>query len=661
MDHRHPSGAAEPMGKNWASVAGFNAPSPSQPAHRSNTSLPSQPAHHPNASLPSQLLHQPTEKTWSNVAASPPKPSPLPNPTKNRVNLKTTKRPQSMASFTFPFAGPSTRPSTPATPAAAASKAPAVAMASDKMEYTGLEWPAKVPKEPSYDVDPAHVAADNEQYAREKAQNVKKGLPAQTGNGLLDALKAFQSQSEKGPETFSPQATFAPKEGSAFRAGGIRAAIAAAARDAAARSGSRKTSVATARRVDAFNAGKRIDEAGVPYTTAPKEKKPIIPFDHKHAKCQNWLNEFDPIAVVAPKLSTATKHREELRDLVNQHTVELARQSYAAGAAPSGSIECPFLNTDGIAGNVSSHKQSEDAHDDSAPYDGDVDEDSFEDEDDAVCYKEDYEYDDEDGIATDGQSSTSKGHQALYYPNKVGHSSSKSWVAPLERERARWEKISADMSRARTHRSPFVPKTFEEYLAHKKTVMQVKCAAKEKKMAEKVAMMDSKMVSLEEGMPVEQGFEMPAKISAKLASFEQRDGLTAVNARISMWTELCRQCSKIDWPTRQEFKEGGDDRAKAKVLAKERIDRFLPEPRMQRLDEELAARENNPNAIPKKGPYVPRKLRKVAHFVSESIRYDGLTVQEAAIMKRAATEEFDTTQVPQMLQHLLEEIYNEDD
>ncbi|KAI0011654.1 hypothetical protein F4779DRAFT_636210 [Xylariaceae sp. FL0662B] len=462
------------------------------------------------------------------------------------------------------------------------------------MQDTGLDWPKKTPKPLSYDHDPAYLAEGEATYAKEKAELDRKGLLPTTGNGLLDALKSHQAEQAAFPKIKPTDNTKANKKG-------IRAAIEAAALTGATRTNSGNDAARLAR-IAAFNAGKRIIDGAKDSTHYEKKKvvsKPIIPLDHDHSKCSSWLTycgEDDNPTVIRPSLLRSEHHGMNTDDTDNDKAVSEGEHNQGMGNYGFGYGEKQYYDYQENGKHSTSGESRTWYETESSDH----------------CTK----------TSMTGPTNISDRYQALYYPGKVGWSSSETWISAEEQERARWEKIKATMHHTGMNKSPFVPKTFKEYLELKSATTDAQQRATQQKLDERQREAEQTEQFLAEGGEPEQ-LPVQVQIPKKLRAISEWDGLTAVSARNSIWTQACLDEAHVDWPTLQEYKAEGDQRARG------HYGRYLPLPRLRRLDAKYAHLATGPNPVPTQGPGVPREYRRVAGFAVNPV-YDGITTEETA-------------------------------
>ncbi|RYP69686.1 hypothetical protein DL771_005965 [Monosporascus sp. 5C6A] len=497
--------------------------------------------------------------------------------------------------------------------------------------YPVLHWPTKVPKQLSYDWDPSHLAAAAAKYAAEKEALERRNLPVTTGNGLCDALDSYLEK--QAAMRRAKEAEEKSKPPTRDRLSGLRAAVEAAARAGAAKYGSgRSPAKAVDSRVADFLAGKPIKSttvdkkmSGVDQTVKPGyASKPSIPFDHSYSDCSSWLTDYDQVPKDGdgrPKLPPTPERwvrpQRQGKDATNPDYPESAPKSggesdsmtTAMHASKDGGKTFPSRFDFGLRGFVASSVSN--------GYDGS-------------------DYTNPTDLESQSSSSKPQGQAHRGYGGAAAHSSrqpfrpnenaswtnSKTWMSDEEKERVRFNKIKVSMHHCSLDKSPFVPRTLEEYLSHRRecSSCQQQLLIDKLKWTEMSAKAMRQLVR--DGGNVEY---LPPKVGfpKEIAFISAMDGLTPVTSRPSIWTSRCLERAKIDWPTYLEYKAGGDERAKRGY------DRRLPPPRFECLAEEYEHLCFGPDPVPMAGPGVPRDKRKVAGLATTPA-YDSLTRAEAA-------------------------------
>ncbi|KAL1958137.1 hypothetical protein VTO42DRAFT_4992 [Malbranchea cinnamomea] len=141
----------------------------------------------------------------------------------------------------------------------------------------------------------------------------------------------------------------------------------------------------------------------------------------------------------------------------------------------------------------------------------------------------------------------------------VSHTASKTWLSEQTREYETWVKIREALARI-SPSSPFTPKTFAEWIAHRLARME----EEKRRMLAKIAEKESR-----KKMPT---VTVRRVFWGKILS----DHLGLVLARESIWTAFSKPAPGRRlalWPTYEEFRHEGDDRSKSGYS------RFLPLPR----------------------------------------------------------------------------------
>ena len=132
-----------------------------------------------------------------------------------------------------------------------------------------------------------------------------------------------------------------------------------------------------------------------------------------------------------------------------------------------------------------------------------------------------------------------------------------AWTVIDEKEeRAVWDKIQADMSSSGLlDQSPIVPKTFEEYLRHKRIVAINRQMAALKKIREEAeGGHGGPKAKLQPPTPSDpSALTAAAQLSRQLIETSAWDGLTQTLARPSIWTQRCLEQADVAWPDPGEY------------------------------------------------------------------------------------------------------------
>ncbi|RYP93779.1 hypothetical protein DL770_000151 [Monosporascus sp. CRB-9-2] len=496
--------------------------------------------------------------------------------------------------------------------------------------YPVLHWPTKVPKQLSYDWDPSHLAAAAAKYAAEKELLARQNLPVTTGNGLCDALDYYLEKQAAMRRV--KEAEEKSKSSTRDRLSGLRAAVEAAARAGAAKYGSgRSPAKAVASRVADFLAGKPIKSATVDRKMSEPDRivnpgyasKRSIPFDHSYSDRSSWLTEYDEVPkdeYGRPKLPPTPERwvrpQRKGKDTINPDYPESAPKSdgesdsmtTAMHASKDGDKPSPSGFDFGLRGLVASSVSN--------GY-GDSD---YTDPTDLESQRSSRWPQDQ---AHPGYGANADSSRRPLRPNETARwTNSKTWMSDEEKERVRFNKIKVSMHHCSLDKSPFVPRTFDEYVLHRRecSLCQQQLILDKLKWTEMSA--EAMRQFVRDGGNLEY---LPPKVESpkEIAFISAMDGLTPVTSRPSIWTSRCLERAHIDWPTYLEYKAGGDERAKRGY------DRRLPPPRFRCLAEEYQHLSFGPDPLPLSGPGVPRDKRKVAGLATTPA-YDSLTRAEAA-------------------------------
>ena len=152
-------------------------------------------------------------------------------------------------------------------------------------------------------------------------------------------------------------------------------------------------------------------------------------------------------------------------------------------------------------------------------------------------------------------------------PVLVTHTNSRTWVNPRMAEHERWLEVERNLKKMELiPRSPFVPHTFEQWLAFRQGRLEDERAEQYKKLS-----------SRQSSGAYIQGSSEPVKIMPAMGGREFFDGFSTVLCMPTMWnpwsspTEILPQAL---WPCAEEMKEEGDERNTSK------FGRFLSLPRV---------------------------------------------------------------------------------
>ncbi|PGG96772.1 hypothetical protein AJ79_09455 [Helicocarpus griseus UAMH5409] len=145
----------------------------------------------------------------------------------------------------------------------------------------------------------------------------------------------------------------------------------------------------------------------------------------------------------------------------------------------------------------------------------------------------------------------------------MSYSASRIWVSREKKEIEAWFKIQKPLQHV-APRSPFVPKTFEDWVAHKATWMGELANRGNKVVARRAAEIAGRV--------------RRAPVGLALGGKKLPDGLALVLARGTIWVPLQKGGHPggqklAPWPSYEELKHEGDDRSKSGYS------RFPPLPR----------------------------------------------------------------------------------
>ena len=129
----------------------------------------------------------------------------------------------------------------------------------------------------------------------------------------------------------------------------------------------------------------------------------------------------------------------------------------------------------------------------------------------------------------------------------MSHTSSRTWVAPLTAEKEKWLQAEAQLKRTRLiPRSPFVPKSFDEWLA-----FRVECMVA----AEEEEKRRLRFREVEASIPT----RVNPPFGAKTFS-DNRGAVLLLPTVWSPWVQSTEARPLAPWPSQEEMKEEGDER-----------------------------------------------------------------------------------------------------
>ncbi|KAK7752380.1 hypothetical protein SLS62_005717 [Diatrype stigma] len=145
--------------------------------------------------------------------------------------------------------------------------------------------------------------------------------------------------------------------------------------------------------------------------------------------------------------------------------------------------------------------------------------------------------------------------RALFSPNdNITHSQTKTWMSLAEKERLQFRKLQHDTRHAGTDTSPYIPKTFGEYLHHKEKHVSLQGKQTQQNVQKKEEEVLAARQHLREGGAMEHALPAKPKIAQKLADLEREGKGTVVMGRPSIWTTECLRQAQIAWPERAELR-----------------------------------------------------------------------------------------------------------
>lgn len=140
----------------------------------------------------------------------------------------------------------------------------------------------------------------------------------------------------------------------------------------------------------------------------------------------------------------------------------------------------------------------------------------------------------------------------LYTPGPVTHTNSKSWVAPKMAEQEKFAVVHENLTRMEfIPRSPFVPRTMNEWLAHRVAFGEDIRRAEVKKLADREAAYESGLGSGR------------VRIGPAFGGKQFHDNRSPVLSMETIWTPWyhpTEEHPQANWPSPEEMKEEGDER-----------------------------------------------------------------------------------------------------
>ena len=151
-------------------------------------------------------------------------------------------------------------------------------------------------------------------------------------------------------------------------------------------------------------------------------------------------------------------------------------------------------------------------------------------------------------IATFRQPTMSE--ERIFPARAPSHTNSLTWIKPKNAVEEQWEKVNANLRKMELNtRSPFVPQSYTEYLAHLRGLRE-----------ESVIKQKKRMEYLRRNLEID--LEI-TKIHSAFGGRSFNDGNSGVLCLPTIWS-TCRlitvQRPEAPWPCREEMKEEGDER-----------------------------------------------------------------------------------------------------
>lgn len=201
-----------------------------------------------------------------------------------------------------------------------------------------------------------------------------------------------------------------------------------------------------------------------------------------------------------------------------------------------------------------------------------------------------------------------------------------------EKERKRWKTIQANISHYGFDKSPFVPRTFQEYLECKLQTAATATGAAYEQLRQREKHAETIRRHLCAGKPL-----------------EQLEGNLAIpRSLLKRAKEADPFYKSTNWPGVRELKDAGYTRS-----LKGRS-RFFPAPRTTEPDDEPDAKAKQ-NGVPLSGPSMNRSY--IAGWALQSVKYDLLVEHEVHAQYEPA-QELELSEINETIQGLIEQIHN---
>lgn len=364
-------------------------------------------------------------------------------------------------------------------------------------QFPPLEWPTKQPKPLSYDWDPAYIAAGEAQYAKEKAENMANNMPATYGNRLVRiADDHFRAESLR---NWNRERTERARLAELKRRQKFKEKWVAAVRD-----GAPGETLSFAHLLEGRPVPTCDDYASTvgQETEEPNyEIKPAIPYRRQGSDWLTYISSSDEEA--------DEEDEEDASDERDAFDEEIASYEINIPKRPS-------------------------------------------------RYFTVYQY---YKAGANGSSAEVPPQRALHCPNgNASHTQTRTWISLAEKERVEFKKLKANTRHAGLDQSPFMPKTFGEYLVHKQHQVISNQKRAEEDVRRKEKEVEAARQHLREGGAIKHALPTRPTVAQKLADLEQEGKLTMVMARPSIWTAECLHQAQIVWPERAELRASVEER-----------------------------------------------------------------------------------------------------
>ncbi|KAH8678168.1 hypothetical protein BX600DRAFT_451605 [Xylariales sp. PMI_506] len=194
----------------------------------------------------------------------------------------------------------------------------------------------------------------------------------------------------------------------------------------------------------------------------------------------------------------------------------------------------------------------------------------------------------------------------------ANHAQSKTWVSAEEQMRARYKKCISNIHHMGADRSPYVPRSFKEWVELRAHYLQDKETFYELKIDQLNQELYTRRVNIctKEDPTLPLWSDITTRLAEKLQAITKADSFTTTLLQRTIWHDNFTHNSVTDWPTYSDLKAHGD-RVKQRFWK----GRALPPPRLRRLASEHAHLAQGDDAIAAEGQEVPYEYREIAAWM----------------------------------------------